>query len=334
MLPAFHRGAMEGYGRLMVGLAGATSDRWLAVPSIDLAAEMQGLTMAVAGQAFFGAGYDEADATAVRLAVAAIASENPLVSLLAPFRRTGSERALLHAFVDRLIDARIASGPGGDDLLSLLLQADGTDAPDGRAEVHDQVLTILVAGHDTIAHALAWTWIALARDPDIERALHQELDEVLGDRLPAARDAEHLPYTRAVFAESLRLFPPAAITTRLALADCAFDGQPVRAGTIVVASQYLVHRDPRFFDDPLRFDPGRWLAPPSPPRPKLAYFPFGAGPRACIGEGFAWMEAVLLLAVLAGRWRVRPANLDAIERETRVTLRPKPPLPARLERRR
>lgn len=333
MLPAFHRGAMEGYGRLMVGVAGATSDRWLGTSSVDLAAEMQGLTMTVAGRAFFGTDYDEADATAVRLAVAAIASENPLVSLLAPFRRTGRERDLLHAFVERLIDARIASGLGGD-LLSLLLSVDGADAPEGRARVHDQVLTILVAGHDTIAHALAWTWIALARDPDIERALHRELDEVLNGRLPEARDAEHLSYTRAVFAESLRLFPPAAITTRLALEDCEFDGQPVRAGTIVVASQYLVHRDPRFFGDPLRFDPGRWLTPPSPPRPKLAYFPFGAGPRACIGEGFAWMEAVLLLAVLAGRWRVRPAHLDAIERETRVTLRPKPPLPARLERRR
>ena len=141
-------------------------------------------------------------------------------------------------------------------------------------------------------------------------------------------------YTRAVVAECLRLFPAAWIVTRVALEDCELGTATIPAGSLVAMSQYLVHRDARFFDEPLRFDPTRWMPPRRGSRPKLAYFPFGAGPRSCIGEGFAWMEGMLSLAVLAQHWRVRPTASEGVVTEAGVTLRPKPPVLARLEPRR
>jgi cytochrome P450 len=190
-------------------------------------------------------------------------------------------------------------------------------------QLRDDALTILLAGHDTIANAVVWTWMQLAVRPDAQKRMEDEVDAVLAARSPAAADVPALAFTRCVLAESLRLRPPAWVIARTAIVEHTIGQMRIPAGSVVLISPYLLHRDPRFFPDPLAFDPDRWVDPP--PRPKMAFLPFGAGPRACIGEGFAWMEGVLLLAVFAQRWRLRLRDVNQpVAPQPKVTLRPPP----------
>ena len=181
--------------------------------------------------------------------------------------------------------------------------------------------------------ALSWTCYLLSQHPEVEAQLHAELDHVLGDRAPTVADLSQLTYTRQVFSESMRLYPPAWIVERRALETCEIGGYTIPADTIVLASQYITHRDPRWWSDPERFDPRRWTPEAQAERPKFSYFPFGAGTRICIGEQFAWMEGILLLATMAQQWRFRhdPTHTAAIE--PMVTLRPKSGMRMQLLRR-
>jgi cytochrome P450 len=191
-------------------------------------------------------------------------------------------------------------------------------------------MTILLTGHETMANALTWTWAMLARHPEVECKLHAELAEVLDGGLPTAAQIVALPYTEMVFRETLRLCPPVWRIGRRALVDYEIGGYFVRAGSIVVMSPFVTQRDARFFPEPLRFEPERWRSEEPRRRPRFSYFPFGGGPRVCIGEGFAWVEGKLLLATLARRWRPRPAPGHDVRPEPLVTLRPKGGLPVTL----
>jgi cytochrome P450 len=196
-------------------------------------------------------------------------------------------------------------------------------------------MTIFLAGHETTANAMTWAWHLLAQNPEAEGRLHAELDEVLaGGRRPEPEDVPALRYTEMVVAETMRLYPPAWAIGRLALEDYEVGGYLIPRGALVIVSQYVVHRDPRFWPDPERFDPERWTPEAKADRPQFAYFPFGGGPRRCVGEGFAWTETVLILAALARRWRARPVPGRAVELRPRITLRPGPGgVPMRLEER-
>jgi cytochrome P450 len=206
-------------------------------------------------------------------------------------------------------------------------------------QVRDEVMTIFLAGHETTANALAWTWYLLAQHPDVEGRLHDEIDSVLGARAATADDAPHLQYTRMVLAESMRLYPPAWAIGRRAMEDVAIGSWTIPKGTIVLVSQFLLHRDARFFHDPLRFDPERWL----PERQHShavgqglkapAYFPFGRGNRVCIGESFAWMEGILVLATLARRWRLESLETEPVGLKPAITLRPSRPITMKLRAR-
>jgi cytochrome P450 len=215
-------------------------------------------------------------------------------------------------------------------LLATDVEGDGGGMSD--LQLRDETMTIFLAGHETTANALAWTWFALARNPDVERQLHRELDEVLGGRKPGPADYPNLRYTEMVLSESMRLHPPAWGIGRYATADTTIGGWDVPKNALVVVSQWVTHRDPRFWPDPERFDPLRFTAEAKAARPKMAYFPFGAGPRICIGEGFAWMEGVLLLATIAQKWRFEKG--PDVEPVALITLRPKTPMKmvARLRR--
>jgi cytochrome P450 len=332
--PAFHRGLLDSYGQTIVASSVRLLDGWQADQPVDVASAMQRLALSIAGGTLFGARLDDDQAAAVRESLtAAIASIDPLLSLIALPRRVRKGRARLEQVVTQLIDRRSApDAPGaGGDFLSLLLDASAGDAG-GLAQMLDDAITMLLAGHDTIANALTSTWALVAQHADVERRLHRELDEVLRGRLPGAADVAALGYTRAVIAESLRLYPPAWVIARRALADCEFDGVTVPAGSLVVMSQFLLHRDPRYFPRPLAFEPARWLDADATPPPKLAYFPFGAGPRSCIGESLAWMEAVLIVAAIAPRVRLA-SDGDPFDVEPRVTLRPKSSVTMQVERR-
>ena len=251
-------------------------------------------------------------------------------------RRFKKGKRVLDATIDRIIAERRASGEDTGDLLSMLLHATDTEGDGGGMsdqQLRDEAITIFIAGHETTANALTWTWLLLARNATVEAALHEEVDRVIGDRLPTTDDLPQLAMTRAIIAESMRLYPPAYTIGRRATEAYAVRGFTFPARTIFLAPQFIVHRDPRWWPDPDRFDPSRWLHPEaSATRPKLAYFPFGAGTRICVGEQFAWMEAMLVLATLARRWRVHVPGPDPAL-EPIITLRPNGGLPATLQRR-
>jgi cytochrome P450 len=321
---------MAGYGDVIAAHASRRAAAWRDGDLVDVVDEMASLTLGVVGETLFSTDLAPIGGELRGLLATAVGALDPLVALVAPRRRLRPTRTRLDAIVETLIADRLTLVSPPDDLLGLLLAADGPEATP--EQLHDDAITMLIAGHDTIGNALAWTWGWLAGHPAVADALAAEVDAVLGTepgRGMTAADLPRLLLTRAVLSESLRLRPPAWILARRALVDHHGPAGPIAAGTLVVMSPYLVHRDPRFFDEPLRFEPRRWLADQAPPRPKLAYFPFGAGRRSCIGEGFAWLEGVLVLATLARRWRLEAVDGPA-DVEARITLRPRGPLRMRL----
>lgn len=249
-------------------------------------------------------------------------------------RKVADAIATLDAEINRVIDRRRASADVGDDLLGRLLAAqDESGAGMSDQQLRDEVVTLFVAGHETTALALTYTWILLSRNPDIRARVEAEVDEVLGDRPATLADMERLEFTRAVLDESMRVYPPVWAVGREAMADIEVNGQVVPKGTQLLMSPWVTQRDPRWFADPLTFKPDRWLDGLAQRLPRFAYFPFGGGPRVCIGNHFAVMEGVLALASLARhvRYECADSRLDLIPS---VTLRPSHPIPVRVTRRR
>ena len=337
--PSFSPPRLVGYSATVVQCVDRLLERWRDQDRqvVDMAAEMQQLTLEIIGRILFSRDLTP-DAVEIRRALAAAsASIDPLLSLVAPVRRLRPARAYLRTLVGSLIDERRGfpdlkkerKKDPKDDILALLERVEGpAEGPEeeeaASEQLRDDMLTLFVAGHDTLANGLTWTWSLLADHPDVEARLHDELRDVLRGRSPSHEHLARLPYTGRVWAESLRLYPPSWVVTRQALEEHKLGGTTVPAGAIVVVSQYLLHRDPRFFPDPLRFDPDRWDAPSSPQSLlRQGYIPFGAGPRSCIGQGLATMEGTLALAGLASHWRCRP--VAPIGREPRATLRPRAP---------
>jgi cytochrome P450 len=342
--PAFHREGVARYARVMVEEAERVRDGWRDGETRDIAADMATLALAIVGRTLFGADVTGRTADVQEALTASVDMFNLITSPLAPLlerlptprmRRFHRAQRTLDEIIFTIIAARRASGEDRGDLLSMLLLAQDEDDASRMSDrqVRDEALTLFLAGHETTANALAWTWYLLSRAPDVEARLHAEIDAVLGERPPAMKDVPRLTYTRMVLAESMRLFPPAWIVGRRALVDHEASGVTIPAGSIVIVSQYITHRDPRFYPDPERFDPERWTAEASRLRPKFAYFPFGGGSRICIGEAFAWTEATLVLAVLARRWRLRLAPDARVAPLPLITLRPRHGMPMRLSRR-
>jgi cytochrome P450 len=344
--PAFHRQRIGAYATIMADYADRARCRWRDGQALAFESEMHALTLAIAGRTLFGE--DMADEAAeIGQALTDVLSLFPRFAL--PFaraiqrlplpsnRRFDRARARLDATVYRIIGLRRRSGADQGDLLSMLMAAQDDEGDGGRMsdrQLRDEVMTLLLAGHETTANALCWTFYLLSQNPDAEERLHAEVDEVLGGRLPGLEDVPRLAYAEQVFAESMRLYPPAWGIGRKAVADHPVGEWTIAAGTLVSMSPWVTHHDERFFPEPFRFDPDRWLPEARALRPRFSYFPFGGGARQCIGEPFAWMEGVLLLSTLAQRFRYRLAPGAVVEPEALITLRPRGGLPMIAEQRR
>jgi len=346
MQPAFHRERIAGYGETMVRYAGRAAERWKAGETIDVHKEMVALTLAIVGTTLFDADVEEeADEIGKALTEALELFQRLLMVPYGEFLeklpipstlRFRSARRRLDATIARLIAERRRNPRDRKDLLTLLLLAQDTEGDGGGmtdTQLRDEAMTIFLAGHETTANAMAWTWHLLSQNPEAEGRLHGELDRVLEGRAPGVADLPRLRYTEMVLSESMRLFPPAWILGRRAIVDHELGGYRIPAGSIVLLSQWITHRDARYFPDPLRFDPQRFTAEAQAARPKFSYFPFGGGPRVCIGEGFAWMEGVLVLATIARRRRFLPVDGIPVTPAAMITLRPKSGLPMRIEAR-
>ena len=351
MQPAFSHQNIAAYARLMVDYAGNWQQRWQNGESRDIHAEMMGLTLAVVAKALFGADI-EGEASEIGSALNQII--NIFDFILLPFseilqrlplpqvRRMRKARDKLDRIVYRIIEdarARAAAQPDSrSDLLSLLLAAQEEDAEGRRCgmsdeQLRDECVTLILAGHETTAVALSWTWYLLSQNPAVEARLHAELDACLGSRPATMEDVPRLSYTRRVLAESMRLYPPAWGIGRKTLEPYSVAGFTIPKGAIVLISEWVMHRDPRFYPHPEVFDPDRWSPAVRETRSNFAYFPFGGGPRQCIGEDFAWLEGTLLLATIAQKWRLRLVPGHRVEPKPVITLRPKYGMRMTLERR-
>ena len=343
--PAFHRNRIAAFGDVMTGVASRTSDRWQDGALIDANHEMMSLTLNVVAQTLFS-GDVETETEEIGEALTAflewwflftLPGASIIQKLPLPInKRYERSKARIDSTIYRLIREHREGKGDPNDLLSMLLRAQDTEGDGGRMtdqQLRDEAVTIVLAGHETTANALTWTWYLLSQYPEVERELHRELDDVLDGRTPTLEDLPKLRYTEMVFAESLRLYPPAWSVDRIALESYQAGEYTVPQGAVVVLSQYTMHRDPRYFPNPSRFDPLRWTPEEKAKRPKYSYFPFGGGNRLCIGEQFAWMEGVLILATLARHWKLRLAPGQTVRTQPLVTLRPRHGIRMILERR-
>lgn len=346
MQPAFHRSRILNHAAVMTRRTERMMEEWRDGRELDIHDQMMKLTLDIVAETLFGAEVEDRHAEvghALELSLQRFVDQlSPLrfLNRLPLPRNIRFRRAVrkLDAIIYSVIDAR-RKDPDADrnDLLSLLLHAhddqEGDEGGMSDRQLRDEAVTLFLAGHETTAIALSWTWYLLASAPDVEERLHAELDEVIGDRLPTPEDLPRLRYTEMVLRESMRLYPPAWRIGREVAQECEVGGYRLPLKAQILICQWIVHRDPRFFADPDSFRPERWEEEGVESLPRFAYFPFGGGGRRCIGDYFAQMEGVLVLATIARRYRIELTGRPAAEPFPTITLRPRYGIGARLRRR-
>jgi len=335
--PSFNKQQVAAYASVVAEYGERERDRWRNGQTFDITEEMMSLTMAIIVKVLFGADIENEGHDIARNLETIVAMTHRKRVLFRSKRKRERAQAQLDAFVFDLIEQR-RTGAGCTG--SPLQTKDGRDHPDFLSallnlqfpedwtpqqrdqQVRDEAMTMFAAGHETVASSMAWTWYLLSQHPEVETRLHRELDAVLAGRTPTVDDLHSLTYTGMVVAESMRLYPPVWTMARRNVKDFPLGDYVIPAGSYIHVSQYLLHRDPRFFPDPERFDPMRWTPEATAARPRFSYFPFGAGSRKCVGENLAMVEAILLLAILAQRWSLRLVAGANNKPRPLVTLRP------------
>jgi len=334
--PAFHREKIKSYAEAMTEYAAKMRDEWQDGEVRDIDREMMRLTLQIVGKTLFSANVeDEADEVGAALTTII----EMFAYLLLPFselleklpipqvKRFNRAKETLDSIIYGIIDERRKSAEDKGDLLSMLLEAQDEESGASMTDeqVRDECLTLFLAGHETTANALTWTFYLLSQNPEKEEKLHEELKQVLqNERIPTVEDLPNLKYTESVLAESMRLFPPAWTLGRLAIEDHEFGGYKIPKGSLVLTSQFVMQRDKRFWEDAETFLPERWEKQSvREAQKKYIYFPFSSGVRGCIGEGFAWTEGILLIATLARKWKLKLLPEQKIGMNPLMTLRPK-----------
>ena len=349
MQPQFHHNLIDGYGRTMTSYAIDHVQDWKQAALVDMSREMRDLTLKIVVKTLFSIDIPsevKRIGEAFELSNQYISARfnqfegmrELLHSLPLPFtRRFKRELTYLDGVVYGLIEERRRSDDGNADLLDLMLAAEDSEAvgDDDTSmtdlQVRDETVTMFAVGHETVTIALTWAWHLLSLHPDVQERFHAELDEVLSGRAPTVDDLADLEVTEQILTEAMRLYPPIWRTGRVVLEPFELAGYPIPAGALLCLSPLITHRDPRWFENPDEFRPERWTLDFREKLHKFAYFPFGGGPRLCIGEGFAWMEMKLIMAAIGQRWSVRPDPSHKIAFTPLVSLRPKGGMPMYLE---
>ena len=343
--PTFHRARINEYAGTMIEFSDKLSSEWRDGEVRDIDREMMRLTLNIVGKTLFGANV-EGDAAQVGAAMSIIVSMFNFMVLpfselleklpLPPIKKLKRARQTLDEVIYKIINERRESGADTGDLLSMLLMAQDEETGGAMTDkqVRDECLTLFLAGHETTANALTWTFYLLSQNPEAEKKFHQELDAVLSDKNLTPEDYPRLKYTEQILAESMRLFPPAWTVGRLATEAHEFNHFKIPEKSLVLASQFVMHRDARFWENPESFAPERFeKLSVKEAGNKFIYFPFSKGVRNCIGEQFAWMEGVLLLANLGRRWKLSLMPEQKITTQAMITLRPKFGMKMRIEKR-
>lgn len=333
--PAFHRTKLDGYGDIMVDATLELLDGWRDGERRDILADMNRLTLQIAARALFGtdlADQAESVGAALQAVMDGFIPRLGALFLVPDWLPTPANRRLRQALrelddtMDGIVSRRRASGEERNDLLSLLLGAadEGVLTP---RQVREHATTYLLAGHETTALVLSWAWHLLGTHPQAAARLTEEVDAVLGSRPATTADVPKLKYAERIALEAMRLYPPIWAMARVALRDDEIGGYAIRGGTVVIVSPWVAHRDPRYYSAPEAFDPDRWADEAMKQLPRYSYFPFGGGPRGCIGSRFATQEAVLLLATIAQRFRLAPVAGEKVVPVPSITLRPSNAVP-------
>ena len=330
--PAFHRNMIESYIPAVIDSVTKMMSKWKDGMRTDIKDEMTKLSIAIAGKALFNADVEK-EAPEIMKALDTATGLFGRISL--PYAewllkvpvpgtiRFNKAKARLDETIQRMINERRQNKMDNGDLLSLLLRSKGDEGGMSEQQVRDEAITFFLTAFDTTSTALTWAWYLLSQNPEAESRLHNELNSVLGRRLPGAEDIPNLKYTRMVFGESLRLYPPSYVIPRQTLEDLPLGKYIIPRGSIVLVSPYLIHHDSRFHPDPERFDPCKWENHSQGLSSKYEYFPFSRGPRSCIGEPFAWMQGTTVLACVAQSWRLRHVPNHKVELLPLINLRPK-----------
>ncbi len=339
--PAFHRSRIEGYGQLMVDYSQQMLSSWANNEAAatereprDIHTDMMRLTLNIVMKAIFNQDVSTSEAETVAHALDVAMNwfdskrrQNFLIWEWFPRPENVRYRDAISAMDDTIytiIRQRRESGEDPGDLLSMLMSARDEDDGSGMSDLQlrDEIATLMLAGHETTANALSWTWMLLSQNPEAEAKLHAELDEVLANRLPTTADLSQLPYANAVIKESMRLYPPVSLLGRESVEDTEIGSYLIPTGCVVIISQWVMHHSSRYFANAEVFQPERWLGDLEKQLPRGVYFPFGDGPRICIGKGFALMEAVLILATVAQQYRLTLVPSYSIVPQPSITLRP------------
>ena len=345
MQPMFHKERIASHAQIMVDYALRHTARWQESALVNIYDEMMELTLRIVVKSLFNA---EVPAQVAEIGEAMNVMRQYMVSRgrtpmgrilhklpLSSTRRFQRQKAIVDRLIYGYMDERKHSDADAD-LLSMLLNARDPEtggATMARSQVRDEAVTLAAAGHETTAVALTWTFSLLSEHPEVETKLHSELDTVLGDRPPIMSDLANLPYTERIVTESIRLYPPIWATARTVVNEISIGGYVIPKGAVAFVSPFILQRDPRWFPNPLAFQPERWTSQFKASLPRYAYFPFGAGPRLCIGEPFAWMETTLVLAAIAQRWKLRTVPGYSEDLIGSISLRPKHGIPMTLHRR-
>lgn len=332
--PVFYQKRIAGYGEVMVAYAEQMLNTWQDGETRDVHADMMRLTLNIVMKTLFNQDVTAGDAKIVAHALDVAMNwfeskrkQNYLILEWFPRPENVRYRNAIQEMdttIYKIINQRRTSGENPGDLLSMLMEArdeeDGSQMSD--KQLRDEVATLMLAGHETTANALSWTWMLLSQHPEVQSKLLEELQEVLGGSSPTVAHIPRLRYTDMVIKESMRLYPPVSLLGREAVQDCQIGEYEVPAGCRILISQWVMHRSPRFFEDPEVFKPERWAGDLEKRLPRGVYFPFGDGPRICIGKGFALMEAVLLLATIAQKFQLTLVPEHPIVPQPSITLRP------------